>query len=143
VSLDERSGPLRYAGQPSALSRGDSTSLADLLERILDKGIVIAGDISISLVDVELLTIKLRLLIASVDKAQEIGVNWWQTDPWLSGQARPQDQVEQGDGDRSPRVRNRPVRGQEPADQTAITERLDRLEAALERWSGQVSDASS
>jgi hypothetical protein len=74
--------PLRYAGRP-AERRSDSTNLADLLERILDKGIVIAGDISISLVDIELLTIKLRLLVASVDKAREIGVNWWESDPWL------------------------------------------------------------
>lgn len=65
-----------------------TTNLADILERVLDKGIVIAGDITISLVSVELLTIKLRLLIASVDKAQEIGINWWETDPFLSSQAQ-------------------------------------------------------
>jgi hypothetical protein len=64
------------------------TNLADILERVLDKGIVIAGDITISLVSVELLTIKLRLLIASVDKAQEMGINWWETDPFLSSQAQ-------------------------------------------------------
>ncbi|NET74497.1 MAG: gas vesicle protein, partial [Sphaerospermopsis sp. SIO1G2] len=62
--------------------------LADILERVLDKGIVIAGDISISLVNVELLTIKLRLLISSVDKAQELGINWWETDPFLSAQTK-------------------------------------------------------
>ncbi|VFU16418.1 gas vesicle protein [Methylocella tundrae] len=55
----------------------DSTNLADLLERILDKGVVIAGDISIKLVEVELLTIQLRLVICSVDKAQELGLDWW------------------------------------------------------------------
>lgn len=65
-----------------------TSSLADILERILDKGIVIAGDISISLVEVELLTIKVRLLIASIDKAMEIGINWWESDPYLSSQAR-------------------------------------------------------
>jgi hypothetical protein len=65
-----------------------TSSLADILERILDKGIVIAGDISISLVDVELLTIKVRLLIASVDKAMEIGINWWESDPYLSSHAK-------------------------------------------------------
>jgi hypothetical protein len=64
-----------------------SATLVDILERILDKGIVIAGDISISLVDVELLTIKVRLLIASVDKAVEMGINWWESDPKLSSQA--------------------------------------------------------
>ena len=60
--------------------------LADILERVLDKGIVIAGDVSISLVGVELLTIKLRLLVTTVDKAMELGVNWWQSDPTLSAQ---------------------------------------------------------
>ncbi|MEO1238052.1 MAG: gas vesicle protein [Pseudomonadota bacterium] len=62
-------------------------SLADVLERILDKGVVIAGDVSISLVGIELLTIRLRLLIATVDKAKEMGINWWETDPRLSAQA--------------------------------------------------------
>jgi hypothetical protein len=65
-----------------------SSTLADILERVLDKGIVIAGDISISLVDVELLNIKLRLLVASVDKAMEMGINWWQTDAYLSTKAK-------------------------------------------------------
>jgi len=60
-----------------------STNLADILERVLDKGIVIAGDIQIKLADVELLTIKIRLLIASVDKAQQIGINWWERDSYL------------------------------------------------------------
>ena len=62
--------------------RGDS--LADLLERVLDKGIVIAGDITINLLDIELLTIKIRLLVASVDKAREMGIDWWEHDPTLS-----------------------------------------------------------
>lgn len=65
-----------------------SDGLADVLERILDKGIVIAGDVSISLVGIELLTIKLRLLIATVDKAKEMGINWWETDPKLSARAQ-------------------------------------------------------
>ncbi len=69
------------------VSRGSGSDLADLLERVLDKGVVIAGDISISLVDVELLTIKLRLLVASVDKAREMGIDWWEHDPWLSSGA--------------------------------------------------------
>jgi len=55
-----------------------ATNLADILERVLDKGIVIAGDIKIQLCDVDLLNIKIRLLIASVDKAMEMGINWWQ-----------------------------------------------------------------
>ena len=64
-----------------------ATNLADILERVLDKGIIIAGDITISLADVELLNIKIRLLIASVDKAMEMGINWWQSDPALSSGA--------------------------------------------------------
>lgn len=65
-----------------------STNLADILERVLDKGIVIAGDIKISLADVELLSIKIRLLVASVDKAREIGIDWWTKDPDLSSKAK-------------------------------------------------------
>jgi len=62
----------------------ESTNLADLLERVLDKGIVIAGDIKIKLVDVELLTIQVRLVICSVDKAKEIGIDWWANNPAFS-----------------------------------------------------------
>ncbi len=65
-----------------------ATNLADILERVLDKGIVIAGDITVSLVGVELLNIKLRLLVASVDKAMQIGINWWEGDPTYSGRTR-------------------------------------------------------
>lgn len=63
---------------------GGPANLADILERVLDKGIVIAGDIQINLLDIELLTIKIRLLIASVDRAREMGINWWESDPRLS-----------------------------------------------------------
>jgi hypothetical protein len=73
--------------------RGDS--LADLLERVLDKGIVIAGDITINLLDIELLTIKLRLLVASVDKAREMGIDWWEHDPKLTGSANGGGELEQ------------------------------------------------
>ena len=65
----------------------EATNLADILERVLDKGIVIAGDIKIQIADIDLLTIKIRLLVASVDKAMEMGINWWQTDPFLSSKA--------------------------------------------------------
>ncbi len=61
----------------------EATNLADILERVLDKGIVICGDISIQLADIDLLNIKIRLLISSVDKAMEMGINWWQNDPYL------------------------------------------------------------
>ena len=65
-----------------------SESLADILERVLDKGIVIAGDVVINVLDIELLTLKLRLLIASVDTAKQMGIDWWQDDPFLSRDAR-------------------------------------------------------
>jgi len=65
----------------------EATNLSDILERVLDKGIVIAGDIQIKIADVELLTIKIRLLVASVDKAMEMGINWWQQDSFLSSKA--------------------------------------------------------
>jgi hypothetical protein len=65
-----------------------TSTLADILERVLDKGIVIAGDITISIADIDLLKIKVRLLIASVDKAMEIGINWWESDPYLSSRAK-------------------------------------------------------
>ena len=91
-----------------------SANLADLIERVLDKGIVIAGDITLSLGMVEVLTLKIRLLIASVDKAQEIGINWWQSDPALSSQTRAL---------------------QEERDQ--LKERLDRLEARLAVQTGE------
>ncbi|WAX80257.1 gas vesicle protein [Streptomyces sp. KMM 9044] len=64
-----------------------NTDLADILERVLDKGIVIAGDIKIDLLDIELLTIRLRLFVASVDTAKKAGIDWWETDPALSSRA--------------------------------------------------------
>ncbi len=112
--MTTQQSPLRYSGRPSMENRPDSTNLAELLERILDKGIVIAGDISISLVDIELLTIKLRLLIASVDKAREIGVNWWESDPWLSGRQQQQSAV-----------------GRDGDDTASLESRLERIESTL------------
>ncbi len=70
-------------GYGSRVSGPEPANLADILERVLDKGLVIAGDIRVNLLDIELLTIKLRLVIASVDTARQIGINWWETDPWL------------------------------------------------------------
>jgi len=83
---------------------GQPAQLADVLERVLDKGIVIAGDITINVLDIELLQIKLRLLVASVDKAREMGIDWWERDAALSGRA---------DGD-----------------ERSLAQRLERLEAA-------------
>ena len=103
----------RYRGAPVAAG-GGTGDLADILERVLDKGIVVAGDIAVSLLDIELLTIKLRLLSASADTAREMGIDWWEHDPFLSSRARPDDgEVEGG---------HRPSLG----------ERLDRIEAALD-----------
>lgn len=64
-----------------------TTNLVDILDRVLDKGLVIAGDVRVSLANVELLTIRIRLLICSVDKAEQIGLNWWKYDPHLTMQA--------------------------------------------------------
>ena len=102
-------------GRPSA-----DANLADILERVLDKGIVIAGDIQINLLDIELLTIKLRLLIASVDRAREMGINWWESDASLQSL----DPGDNGNGRQLERE-NRELR-----------ERLDRLEARLEERTG-------
>jgi hypothetical protein len=65
-----------------------ANGLADVLERILDKGIVVAGDIAVNLVGVELLTVRIRLVICSVDRALELGIKWWETDPALSGEGQ-------------------------------------------------------
>jgi Gas vesicle protein len=102
-----RSGAVPAAPQPA--------NLADILERVLDKGIVIAGDIQVNLLDIELLTIKLRLVVASVDKAKEIGIDWWERDPALSGGAR---ELE--------------------AENKQLRERLERLEGRLKRLEPRV-----
>jgi len=86
----------------------ESTNLADLLERILDKGVVVAGDISIKLVEVELLTIQLRLVVCSVDRARELGLDWWNHDGRIGKRA-----------------------AEESAALTAMDERLGRIEQAL------------
>lgn len=65
----------------------EPANLGDILERVLDKGLVIAGDIRINLLDIELLTIKLRLVIASLETARDVGINWWENDTWLSAEA--------------------------------------------------------
>ncbi|GAA3772103.1 gas vesicle protein [Streptomyces phyllanthi] len=82
----------RRAGQ---LPGPTTSNLADILERVLDKGIVIAGDIKIDLLDIELLTIRLRLFIASVDTAKKAGIDWWETDPALSSRAAHRELVEE------------------------------------------------
>lgn len=109
-------------------------NLGDILERVLDKGLVIAGDIQVNLLDIELLTIKLRLVIASLDTAREVGINWWETDPWLSADAgrraagsrngRANQELESGDGDRELREENE-----------RLADRVRELEAAAEKKS--------
>ncbi len=78
-------------------SRRQPDSLADVLERVLDKGIVIAGDVVVNVLDIELLTLKLRLFISSADTAREMGMDWWTTDPFFNSQANIA-QLEDGDG---------------------------------------------
>jgi Gas vesicle protein len=85
MGIDYRHGS---AGAVAAAHPPSQDSLADILERVLDKGIVIAGDIQINLLDIELLTIKLRLIVASVDKAKEMGIDWWESDPMLNAESR-------------------------------------------------------
>ncbi|NEQ99217.1 MAG: gas vesicle protein [Cyanothece sp. SIO2G6] len=80
--------PTHSSSNRSFTTATQGSSLADVLERVLDKGVVIAGDISVSVGSTELLSIRIRLLISSVDKAREIGVNWWEGDPYLSSQAQ-------------------------------------------------------
>ena len=84
--------PMKSAvGRDAARSITNSTqgsTLADVLERVLDKGIVIAGDISVSVATTELINIRIRLLIASVDKAREMGINWWENNPHFSNQSQ-------------------------------------------------------
>jgi hypothetical protein len=89
-----------YSAPAGQTSRPQPANLADILERVLDKGIIIAGDIRVNLLDIELLTIKIRLLIVSVDKAQEMGIDWWRNDPMLTTS-------EQGLADENRRLRER------------------------------------
>jgi Gas vesicle protein len=105
----------RPSGNLARQPGGDS--LADILERVLDKGIVIAGDIQINLLDIELLTIKLRLVVASIDKAKEMGIDWWESDPALNSASR------------ALATENRQLR-----------ERLDRLERQLAAPESPVND---
>ena len=77
-----------YSAPMAQSDRPHPANLADILERVLDKGIIIAGDIRVNLLDIELLTIKIRLLVVSVDKAKEMGIDWWRNDPMLSTTAQ-------------------------------------------------------
>jgi hypothetical protein len=106
-----------------------TANLAEILERVLDKGIVIAGDIKIDLLDIELLTIRLRLFVSSVDTARRAGIDWWETDPALSSRAARDalaeenaqlrsrlEALESGDGDDGDAGELSPVGGEERRD---------------------------
>jgi hypothetical protein len=120
---------LRRAGGigSGALGR-QPDSLADVLERVLDKGIVIVGDVVVNVLDIELLTLKLRLFVSSAETAREMGMDWWTTDPFFSG--RPA--VGNGDGDELRALRERVaeleqlVRDGRPAEPAAIPRRKER-----------------
>ena len=120
-----------HAGAPPGRA-GSSANLADILERVLDKGIVIAGDIRIDLLDIELLTIRLRLLVASVDKAKEMGIDWWEHDPSLSSRARASSRGTAGAPDS---LGEPPDRAEQLADENA------RLRAELARVRGEPREA--
>ena len=78
--------PVATSGAVQPMGGGyEPANLADILERVLDRGLVVAGDIRISLLDIELLTIKLRLVIASMQTAKQVGMDWWERDPWFTG----------------------------------------------------------
>jgi hypothetical protein len=82
----------------------EATNVAEILERVLDKGLVIAGDIRIQIADIDLLTIRIRLLVASVDKAMEMGINWWQQDSYLSSKAK-ETEIEKKNADLAKRLK--------------------------------------
>lgn len=117
-------------------SQGGSANLADILERVLDKGVVIAGDIKINLLDIELLTIKLRLLVASVDKAKEMGIDWWEHDPSLSSRARP------AQGAVDPQETHAVRQSQESAEIERLRAEVAELRAAAGGGSAQAIDAA-
>lgn len=102
--------PQRSSRSGGAIAPAQPSNLADILERVLDKGVVIAGDITVSVGSTELLSIRIRLLVSSVDKAKEIGIDWWESDPYLSSKARQLEAENQG-----------------------LLERLDRLEGELQQ----------
>jgi hypothetical protein len=104
-----------------------STTLADLLERILDTGIVVAGDIKVNLNDVELLTVQIRLVICSVDKADQMGLDWWKSANYLQGSQREADAGEAV-----------PAATQEQFE--ALNDRLDRLEQTMGRLATQAEE---
>ena len=113
------------APQRSMTHAVQSATLADVLERVLDKGVVIAGDIKIKLVDIELLTIQIRLMIASVEKAKEMGMDWWMSNPDFNSKADPELQRR--------REEDQQLRAEQQEEITRLTSRLEQLEARTPR----------
>lgn len=133
---DSQRGTMMPAGRqarPPAYDRPQPDSLADLLERVLDKGVVLAGDIRVNLLDIELLTIKIRLLLVSVDKAAEMGIDWWRHDPMLSSKAaEDQDALQQENA----RLRER-LEALEGGDQSSRDQLPDHDRDTAEEESGE------
>jgi len=115
--------PRRSSAVVGSLGR-QPDSLADVLERVLDKGIVIAGDIVVNVLDIELLTLKLRLFVSSAETAREMGLDWWSHDPFFSG-----------------RREELPAAGEDAAEVEALRERVAALEAELRRHRPELTDA--
>ncbi len=129
------SGIPPYGRGNVATGGGGPANLADILERVLDKGIVIAGDIQINLLDIELLTIKIRLLIASVDRAREMGINWWESDPSLSKDAKELERENEDLRRRLDRVEGL-MAGQLPAGEAGRREQVEWKETEKVEWKG-------
>jgi hypothetical protein len=121
-----------------ATASGGATNLADVLERVLDKGIVIVGDIRINLLDIELLTIKLRLIVAGVDTARRMGINWWESDPWVVGR-------DAGEDHRSLRERVGHLERQleSPVGDRSLESENDELRQEVKRLQRQLEDGST
>lgn len=129
--------------QKSMTHATNSTNLADLLERILDKGVVVAGDIKIKLVEIELLTIQIRLVICSVERAVEMGMDWWQRDPNLSSLAAPpQPALPDAREATAASTPEWPQKGMHPP-RDAMERRISELEASLRRMESQLQAHSS
>ena len=107
---------------PELVNPTRSHGLVDILDRVLDKGLVIAGDIKINLANVELLTIQIRLLVCSIDKAEQIGLNWWRNDPRLTGRTSDVSII---------------------AEQSAMDARLARIEEQLTRLTKDIAPAKA
>ena len=137
MAIDPETGQLPHPRLPQGRYIGDSlhpreppATLADILERVLDKGIVIAGDIQLNLLDIELITIKIRLLIASVDRAKEMGINWWESDPTLTVEPSKE------------KVEFRAEFESDDDERAELEARIERLERLLESGKGEEADAA-